>query len=162
MTKRRTLLPAAICLISFGCAQLFLAWRYSDASRREVSTVGTIIHVHHGKGTTYLYEFQVNGVTIRDDSDTCVTSIFPPACEEGGQVLVYYDPDDPSLSKMQELLAASRKKLFWAAWTTGIGLLLLWLHFWNKGNGANSENSEKPDAGEQNEQPKVLHIAPDK
>lgn len=164
MSARRTwkVFVVAIVSIAFGCTQLFFAWRYSDAARREASTVGTITHVHHGKGTTYSYEFEVNGVTVRDSSDTCVTSIAPPACEEGGQVLVYYDPNDLSLSSLQELLAASRKNLFWAGGATGIGLLMLWFYFWNKGDGADSEDSKEPDAGGPNEKPEVLHIAPDK
>lgn len=86
-------LVLAVILIAVGCFQLLKGSYYREASKREGATVGTLIYVHHGKGSIYRYKFEVNGVAIIDDSDTCKTALTPAGCRNGAVVLVYYDRD---------------------------------------------------------------------
>jgi hypothetical protein len=155
----------AFVLIPLGCFQFFFAWQYEDAAKREVSTVGTITRVYHGKGATYYYEFPVNGVYVQDDSGNCTTPISPLGCKEGGSVLVYYDPDHLSLSKLQEFHEASREKLTFGEWAAGIGLLLLALHFlikWNDKTDSDDSQDTDADADKPDEESEMLHITPDR
>ncbi|MGA2252181.1 hypothetical protein [Terracidiphilus sp.] len=152
-----------IILVPLGCFQFFFAWQFSDAAKREIASVGKIVHAYHGRGTSYLYVFTVDGVNYQDDSGTCVTPISRLGCKEGAPVLVYYDREHLSLSRMQEFQAASREKLFGGEWATGIGLLLLGLHFWigrNRSDSEDSEESDDADADKPDKESEVLHIAP--
>ncbi len=125
-------LALGIVFIPVGCVQLFLSWQYWDSSKREVGAVGEIIRVYHGKSSSYLYMFTVDGIRYQDDGDTCLTPISQQGCKEGAPVLVYYDREHLSRSRLQEFRTASREKLFFGEWATGIGLLMLGLHFWIK------------------------------
>ena len=154
----RVTLTWGIVLVLLGCFQLFFAWQFSDEVKRENGTVGKITHTYHGKRTSYTYVFTVDGVRYQDDSDTCVTPLSEEGCQEGAPVLVYYDREHLSRSRMQEFRAASREKLSLGEWATGIGLMLLGLHFWIKKNRRDSENSEKADANQLDKGPEVLHI----
>jgi hypothetical protein len=104
--------------------------------------------------------FTVDGIRYQDDGDTCLTPISQQGCKEGAPVLVYYDREHLSRSRLQEFRTASREKLFFGEWATGIGLLMLGLHFWIKRNGSNSEDSEGPDTDEPGEESEVLHVTP--
>jgi Protein of unknown function (DUF3592) len=151
-----------VVLIPLGCFQFFFAWQYSDAAKREIGTIGGITHVYHGKSTSYQYVFTVDGVRYQDDSDRCVTPLSRQGCQEGAPVLVYYDPEHLSLSRMQEFRAASHEKLSFGEGAIGIGLVLLGLHFWLKRNSSNSEDGEETDTVESDEQSEVLHVVPDR
>jgi hypothetical protein len=146
----------------FGCFQLFFAWQFSDAAKREISTVGRIVHAYHGKGTSYLYVFTVDDVNYQDDSDTCVTPLSELGCEAGAPVTVYYDSKHLSQSRLQEFRAASREKRSIGEWATGVGLLLFGMHFWIRRNRSDTEDSEEANASEPDEKSEVLHIASDR
>jgi hypothetical protein len=151
-----------LMLLAFGGFQLVRAWTYSDAAKREASTIGTITRVHHGgrHGPTYYYQFEVNGVSIADDSGTCKTALSPSGCNEGGLVRVYYDPNDLSLTQLQEFSAASRDRFFFGAWMTGIGLLIVGFQFLkNKTSNGQSGSSDSDDSNLKSD-PDVPHIVP--
>src|SRR5580765_5209098 len=119
----KSLLLAKVMIV-VGCVLLYFGWIYADAAKREATTVGTIIHVVHGKGSRYEYVFKINGVNIKDDSGTCHTALTPSGCKEGALVLVHYDREHLSESMLEGFGAASRERLFMGAWMIFCGLLL--------------------------------------
>jgi hypothetical protein len=153
----------AIMLLAFGGFQLVRAWTYSDAAKREASTIGTITSVHHGGkgGPTYFYEFEVKGVKVADASTSrCKTPVPPSGCREGGLVRVYYDTNDTSESLLEEFGAASRYRFVAGASMTGIGLLIGGFQFLkNKTSNGQSGSSDSDDSNLKSES-EVPHIVP--
>ncbi|HKF47474.1 MAG TPA: DUF3592 domain-containing protein [Terracidiphilus sp.] len=150
----------AVLLITIGCFQLLKGNYYKDVSQREATTVGTLFRVHHGKGSTYEYQFQINGVSIRDDSDTCKTALTSAGCVKGAQVLVYYDRNDLTETLLQEFGAASREKIFFGGFMAVCGLLLIGLHFIFKKALKSPDESEEVDEDAAVNEPEVIHVVP--
>lgn len=148
----------AIFLIAFGGFQLIRGLTYADASKRETTTVGTILSAHCGKGCTYAYVFEVNGVRIQDDSDSCKTALTAQGCKPGAFVRVYYDTENLSVSLLQELGEAGRERIFFGFFMVSLGLLLIGLTIFlerrEKGS-ADSGDADQDDCGEESE---VLHV----
>ena len=106
-----------------------MGWSYMEVSKREASTVGTLVRVIHQKGSTYEFAFRVNGVPVRDDSGDCKTALTPSGCIEGATVVVYYDPERVTGALLQEFGAAGREKIFFGALMAFGGFLLIGLYF---------------------------------
>jgi uncharacterized protein DUF3592 len=115
----------AVILIVFGCYQLIRGSIYASVAKRENSTVGRITYVHKGKGTTYKYSFDVNGVHVGDDADNCKTPLTAQGCQVGGLVKVYYDTNDVTTTLLEEFGAAAHEELMLGTWVLAGGLLLL-------------------------------------
>jgi hypothetical protein len=152
----------AIILIGVGGIQLLMGWSYIDDSKREASTIGTLIRVHHGKGSTYEYVFEVNGVRIRDDSGTCRTPLTSAGCAVGATVVVFYDRENLSRTLLEEFGAAGRGKVIFGAWMAGIGLLLIGLYFLLQKALAGPDESEDTEDDELRNEPEIVHIVPDR
>jgi hypothetical protein len=156
-------LVIAVALIGVGAYQLFKGLYYKDVAKREAKTVGTLIYVHHGKGATYRYRFVVNGQAIIDESSACKTATGSSECDEGAQVLVYYDRKDLSETLLQEFGAASWESFFMGTWMTACGTLLVALHYLLN-RGSKSANGWDPDPDEDitYPEPEINHVVPDK
>ncbi len=123
-----SLFLAAILLL-VGSVQFFLGWSYADAAKGEATAIGAITYITGGKGgSTYNYEFKIEGVKLVQDSGTCQTPLSPQGCEVGAPVLVYYAHTPVLETRLQEFGAASREKYFKGGWMAGCGLLLISLH----------------------------------
>jgi len=131
-----------------------------EESKREATTVGTLVEAWHGKGSTYRYLFKVNGVTIRDYSSECKTALTPAGCVEGAAVLVYYDREHVTESMLEDFKAAANELIFLGAWMLGIGLLVLGLRSFLNRKSARPDESGASDEGKPADQSEVLHIAP--
>ena len=150
----------AVLVLVIGGVQLLIGWTYLDVSKRELSTVGTLVSVHHGRGSSYEYVFRVNDVSIRDDSGTCKTALTPAGCIKGATVLVYYDREQATRSQLQEFGVAGREKIFWGTSMVSIGLLLIVLHFVFKRALASPDESEATDVDKSGDAAEVIRIIP--
>jgi|HubBroStandDraft_1064217.scaffolds.fasta_scaffold15314_2 hypothetical protein len=67
-----SLILAAI-LIVVGSVQLLSGRRYADAAKSEATAVGVISYLTRGgkSGTTYNYEFEIDGIKLIQDCGTC-------------------------------------------------------------------------------------------
>jgi hypothetical protein len=155
----KSILLAAL-LIVVGTVQLMMGWSYTEVSGREDTTVGTLIRVFHGKGSTYEFSFKVNGVTIQDGTGTCRTALTPSGCTEGAAVLVYFDPERVTGALLEEFGAAGRGKIFFGSWMVACGLLLTGLHFFFKRALASPDESEETDYDKPDDGPEVIHVVP--
>ena len=94
--------------ILIGGYQCIRGHNYSVAAQHETTTVGNIERVHVStKGTTYFYQFSINGVRMDDYSDVCRTPLAPGACNNHGPVLVYYSYQPYANSRLEDFAAAS-------------------------------------------------------
>lgn len=90
-----------------GVFQCIKGHTYSVAAQHEATTVGHMLQVHHGKGgTSYHYEFSVNGARVDDDSDVCTTPLKSDACWNNGPVLVYYSYEPYANSRLEDFSLA--------------------------------------------------------
>ena len=150
----------AIILMGVGIFQLLIGWSYIGDSKKEASTVGRLVRVHHGKGSTYVYVFAVNGLRIEDDSSTCSTPLTSSGCEVGAAVLVYYNRDKLSETLLEEFGAAGRGKIFFGAWMAGASLLLFGLHFIFSRFLKSPDESDDVDSDAPVNEPEILHVVP--
>jgi hypothetical protein len=153
-------LVLAKIVIVVGCVLLFWGWTDADAAKREATAAGTISNVSCGRGCTYEYIFRVNGVRIEDDSDTCHTALTTEGCNVGAPVLVYYDPEHLSNSKLEEFGVLSRERYFMGIWMVSCGLFLIGLYFILQKFGKNSDDEEEPCEGDGDDKSDVLHVVP--
>lgn len=101
-------IPFLFIPIIIGGYQCVMGHNYSVAAQHEATTVGHIERVHVStKGTTFFYQFSVNGVKMDDYSDVCRTPLAPGACKNHGPVLVYYSYEPYSNSRLEDFVAAS-------------------------------------------------------
>ena len=149
-----------IVLIPVASYQLFWGLAYADAANREASIVGTLTGVTCGRGCTYDYAFTVNGFRILDNSSTCKTPLSAQGCKKGGSVLVYYDPQDLSISELEEFAAAGRGKLLFGSSMALCGLTLIGLYFIPDRRKTNKEESGEPTDSESDDESDILHVAP--
>jgi hypothetical protein len=105
----------------------FYAWKYAEAAKHEATAVGVIIYITEGKGRSYNYEFQIDGVRLIQDSDTCQMALTPQGCKVGSSVLVYYAHLPVLIARLQEFGAASRETFVLGSFFVFIGLLLFGL-----------------------------------
>jgi hypothetical protein len=105
----------------------FYAWKYAEAAKHEATAVGVITYVTEGRSRSYDYEFQIDGVRLIQDSDTCKTALTPQGCKVGSSVLVYYAHLPVLIARLQEFGAASRETFVWGSFFVFIGLLLFGL-----------------------------------
>jgi Protein of unknown function (DUF3592) len=170
-TEKSTVLAAI--LVVFGSYELVRGSIYTKAAKRELTAVGTITDVHHGKGgPSYQYVFYFNGERIEDESGTCKTPLTPQGCREGATVRVYYDPEDLSVTQLDEFGADGRGRLFVgflcaASGTLLIGLYLALNKWWPDTDGSDYRDDESDSRDEQagrksGDEPDDLHIVPDK
>ncbi len=143
----------AFFLIVVGGVQLLMGWSYTEVSKREASSVGTLIHVRHGKGSSYEYVFRVN-------SGTYVTPLTTAGCIQGAAVLVYYDREHVTGSLLQEIGAAGREKIFLGSWMVAGGLLLIGLHFVSKRILASPDESEDTIIDKPGDIAEEIHVVP--
>jgi hypothetical protein len=155
-----SLLLAAILLL-VGSVQFFLGWSYADAAKGEATAIGAITYITGGKGgSTYNYEFEIEGVKLEQDSGTCQTPLTPQGCKVGAPVLVYYAHTPVLETRLQEFGAASREKYFKGGSMAGCGLFLIGFYLILKKTGKDSEEPDEPDEGGSKNEPEVLHIVP--
>lgn len=101
-------IPFLFMPILIGGYQCIRGHNYSVAAQHETTTVGNIERVHVStKGTTYFYQFSINGVRMDDYSDVCRTPLAPGACNNHGPVLVYYSYQPYANSRLEDFAAAS-------------------------------------------------------
>lgn len=81
-------------------------------------------------------------------------------CNEGGSVRVYYDPNDLSLTQLQEFSAAGRDRFFFGAWVFGIGLLIGGFFFFSNKSGKAQTGSSKSNSDDTENDSDVPHIVP--
>jgi hypothetical protein len=154
------LILAAAALIVVGCVQLIKGWSYADAAKREASTVGTITRVSCGRSCVYFYVFTVNDVRIADESNTCKTPLSSEGCKKGAPARVYYDPNDLSVTLLEELGAGARGRLFMGTWMVSCGLVLLGWRFVASKMRRGSRKSGVEDDESSSDEPDAIHIAP--
>ena len=140
--RLRGALLAVGILVSIGLVKYFYAWKYAEAAKREATAVGVIIYVTGGKGGSYNYEFQIDGVRLIQDSDTCQTALTPQGCKVGSSVLVYYSHLPVLIARLQEFGAASRETFAWGSFFVLDGLLLFGLICWKS---LKEKNPGKPE-----------------
>jgi hypothetical protein len=154
------LVLAAAALIIVGFVQLMQGSSYADAAKREASTVGTITSVSCGRSCVYFYVFTVNDVRIADESSTCKTPLSSERCKKGAPVRVYYDPNDLSVSLLEELGAGGRGRLFMGAWMVSCGLVILGWRFVASKMRRGSQKSGGEDDESSSDEPDAIHIVP--
>ncbi len=155
------LILAAVALIVVGCVQLIEGWSYADAAKREASTVGTITSVSWWKELPVsAYVFTVNDVRIADDSDTCRTPLSAEGCKKGAPARVYYDPNDLTVSRLEELGAGGRARLFMGTWMVSCGLVILGWRFVVSKMRRGSRKSGVEDDEACSDEPDAIHIVP--
>ena len=123
----------ALCLFlgligtAVGSFQCIKGHTYSVAAQHEVTTIGHMLQVHHGKGTSYHYEFSVNGAKVDDDSDVCTTPLASDACWNNGPVLVYYSYEPFANSRLEDFSVAGSHayRIGKPALTIGLAFLAL-------------------------------------
>jgi len=151
----------AIILVIVGSVHLFLGWTHGAAAKSEATTIGTISYISGGRGSTYSYVFEINGVRLIQDSGTCRTALTSQGCRVGAQVLVYYAHLPVLETRLEEFGAASREKYFMGAWMVGCGLILIGVYFIQKKAGKESSGeTDEPDESGDNNESDVPHIAP--
>jgi hypothetical protein len=153
-------LALGIGAIVYGCVQSVIGFTDRDAAKHEATAPGVIVRVYHGKGTTYDYEFRVNGVLMRDSSGSCRTPLTPGDCKVGGQVLVYYTYEPSTDSKLEDFADASREALQLGIWTVPIGVLLTGGSLLARKLVGASESSEDDDDSSKEDDSEVISIAP--
>lgn len=149
-----------IFLLVVGGVLLMLGWSYADAAKREATAVGTITQVSCGRSCTYAYVFKFNNVSIGDDTSTCRTALTRRGCKVGAPVLVYYDPENPTETALQEFGAAGRGRIFMGIWMLSCGLILIGINSFLNREGKDPEEPEDLDESEQSGQSDAIHIAP--
>jgi hypothetical protein len=155
-----SLLLAAVLLV-VGSVQFFLGRGYAGAAKSEATAIGAITFITGGRGgSTYDYEFEIDGVKLEQDSGTCQTPLTPQGCRVGAPVLVYYAHTPVLETRLQEFGAASREKYFKGGSIAGCGLLLIGLHFLFKRALASPDESEDTEEGSLNDGPEIIHIVP--
>jgi hypothetical protein len=154
------LILAAVALIVVGCVQLTQGSSYADAAKREASTVGTITSVSCGRSCRYAYVFTVNDVRIADDSDTCRTPLSAEGCKKGAPARVYYDPNDLTVSRLEELGAGGRARLFMGTWMVSCGLVILGWRFVVSKMRRGSRKFGVEDDEASSDEPDAIHIVP--
>jgi hypothetical protein len=161
--SEKSLVLAAI-VVAVGCFQLYRGWIYADAAKREAMAVGTIVHVvdQDREGFSYEYLFNVNGVNLKDESNTCDTPLTSYGCKKGATVRVYYDPDDLSVTLLEEFRAAGRGRLFFGTWMVSCGALLIVLYFFLNKMWPNSGKSDDPDDVTRSDGSDTIHIVTNK
>ena len=122
-------IPVAAILTIMGLIQLYYGSKYADAAKREVSTVGFLKYVNHGKQSIYDFSFEEKGFLTGSITHSCRTALTPQGCEEGAKVLVYYDPEHRTSPMLEEFGAAGREKLLFGALFLFVGLALFSFHF---------------------------------
>jgi len=147
-------------MIVVGGALFMFGWTYADAARREATVVGRISGRDCGRTCNYDYVFRFNSVNIQDRTNTCKTALTNEGCKVGAPVLVYYDPEDASVSALQEFGAAARGRMFMGAWMVVCGLVLLGVYFILNRAGGGSGEAQDPDDGTKSVGSGVLHVAP--
>ena len=168
-TEKSTVLAAI--LVIFGSYELIRGSIYAKAAKRELTTVGVITDVHYGKGgPSYQYVFYFNGEPIKDESGTCKTPLTPQGCREGAAVRVYYDPNDLSVTQLDEFGADGRSRLIVGSLCATSGILLIGLYlalnkWWPDTDGSDYRDGESGSGDEEMErrssdQPDDFHIAP--
>jgi hypothetical protein len=153
-------IPLAIICMVVGGVQFMMGWSYAEASKREATAVGALVRVTHGRSSTYVFQFRLNGALIRGDTSTCRTALTAAGCSTGASVLVYYDPDQTAGPMLQEYGAAGRARIFMGGWMLFFGLILItWGFFFRSRGGDTQSSGEQDDEGNDGERD-VLHIAP--
>jgi hypothetical protein len=150
------LLILSIMLLIGGCIELIMGWSDHDAAKRETTAAGTVTRVYHGKGTTYYYSFKVDGVEIADSASECRTALTSLGCIQGAGVLVYYDKENPSNSKLQEFSIAGTGQMFWGLSLAAASALLFFLS--KRTNDGDQSDGLIEDRN--NDSPEDLHITP--
>jgi hypothetical protein len=150
-----------VILIVVGAFQLLKGSYYIEVSKREGTTVGTILYVTHGRSPSYQYRYQANGVWIRDDSGSCRTALTPAGCRQGAQVLVYYDRDQVTQTLLEEFDAAGREKLYFGGFMAGCGLLLLVLYPIARRALKSPDESNEIDVDVPAVGPEIIHVVPE-
>jgi hypothetical protein len=158
--SRGSLLVAGILLLA-GCACFFLSREDADSARREKTTVGVIDDIGGGRGASYFYEVEIDGVKLYGESGSCQTALSPRGCRVGAPVLVYYDHNPELRTKLKEFGASSSDDL-----TTGVcmalgGFLLIVMHFLSRRVLENPDDSDDNDIDRPDEGPANIHVVPD-
>ena len=153
-----SLLLAAILLL-VGSVQFFLGWSYADAAKGEATAVGAITYITGGRGgSTYDYEFEIEGVKLEQDSGTCQTALTSQGCKVGAPVLVYYAHTPVLQTRLQEFGTASREKYFKGGTMAGCGLFLTGFYLILKKTGKGSGETDEPDESGHKNEADVFHI----
>lgn len=159
--SQRALVLAAFLLI-IGAFELLKGEYYKEVAKREATVVGVLTRVSHGRSSSfYDYKFELNGVPLLDDSDTCSTALTPRGCVKGAAVLVYYDRNDAGETLLEEFAEAGRGKMFFGAWMVGCGLLLIGLYFVFKKLLKSPDESDETDYDRPVSEPEVIHVVPE-
>jgi hypothetical protein len=138
-----------------------LGWSYADGAKGEETVIGSITYIAGGRGgSTYDYEFEIEGVKLEQDSGTCQTPLTPQGCKVGAPVLVYYAHTPALETRLQEFGAASREKYFMGGWMVFCGLLLIGLHFIFKRALASPDESEDTDVDKPGDIAEEIHVVP--
>jgi hypothetical protein len=119
------------CTVLGFFATVFGAWHcikghnYAVAAQHEATTVGRVVGMYYGKGSSaYHYEFSVNAVRMDDYSEICATPLAPGACDHHGPVLVYYSYQPFQNSLLEDFAVASARPYRFGKPALAIGLPL--------------------------------------
>ncbi|MGD0912450.1 MAG: DUF3592 domain-containing protein [Terracidiphilus sp.] len=125
-------------------------------------TRGEITHIYHQskRGPTYEYVFEVNGVRVSGGGTTCQTPTTAKGCNEGGLVRVYYDPNDPSETLLQEFGDAGRGQLIAGTLMAGAGLVFIGMNFLVRITEKDSDEADASVDRTPDEKSGVIHIVP--
>lgn len=159
--SRASLLVAGFLLLA-GCVWFLFSWKYADSAKREATTIGIITRVRGGRGSSYEYGFEIDGVKLFDDSSSCRTALTLKGCKVGAPVLVYYDHDPALETMLQEFGAASREEFFSGVWAVFGALLLIVAHFIFRKVLKGPDESDEIDIDRHDEGLEIVHVVPDK
>jgi hypothetical protein len=160
LSSRGSLIVVVILLLA-GCACFYLSWKDADSAKHEKTTVGVIDGLSGGRHSSYYYEFEMDGVTLYDESGSCRTALSPRGCVVGAPVLVYYDHDPAFRTKLKEFGAASRDDLLTGLFMVFVGLFITILHFLFRRALESPDESDDVDTDRPNGRPEAIHVVPD-
>ena len=140
---------------------------YRVAAEHEATAVGHVVHVYHGKSTSYRYVFSVNGINVDDTSPICATALVRGACDNHGPVLVYYSYQPHTISLLQDFTEASNEDFRDGKFVLAISLPVLVLSSIALAiMSRRSKHEDEPDSSDEAETnesgdgPDVIHITP--
>lgn len=157
--SRGSLLVAGILLLAgFAC---FFLWREdADSARREKTTVGVIDDISGGRGTTYYFEFVIDGVKLYGESGSCRTALTPKGCKIGAPVLVYYDQNSTLRSKLEQFGAASSDDFAIGSCMVFGAFMVTLMHFLARRVIGSDDETDEIDVDRPDEGPETIHVVP--
>ncbi len=113
------------------CGAAFTLYRVAPtnsriAGRERVVTGHFVAHVGEGRSTRIVYAYSVNGLSY-EKRDSCWNWLMP--CQVGAEVPVYYDPLNPSESKLMDYHRELARGIRFCSIAIAVGCFVLGLSY---------------------------------